>query len=56
MIRDDNLKVLVFVPNVPLLRRVDTSYLHKQFGRIRAEGKKIRQEERKNHSLEGLNS
>jgi len=56
MLRNDNLKDLVLVRNVPLIRHVDASYLHRQFGTGRAEGKKERKVERKNQSLEGLNT
>jgi len=44
MLRNDNLKDLVFVRIVPLIRHVDASYIHRQFGTVRAEGKKGRKE------------
>ena len=42
MLLNYNLKDLVFVRNVPLKRQVDASYLIRQFGTVRAEGKKGR--------------
>jgi uncharacterized C2H2 Zn-finger protein len=56
MFRNDNLIDLVFFRNVPLIRHVDASYLHRHFGTGRAEGKKVRKVERKNQGLEGLNT
>lgn len=53
MRRNNNLKGLVFVRIVPLIRHVDARYLHRQSGTVRAEGKK---EVKKNHGSEGLNS
>jgi hypothetical protein len=41
MLRNDNLKDLVLVRNVPLIRHVDASYLHREFGTARADEKKV---------------
>jgi hypothetical protein len=46
MFRNGNLKDLVPVRNVPLIRHVGASYRHRQFGTVRAEGEKGRKKER----------
>ena len=59
MLRNNNLKDLVFFRIVPLIRHVVVSYLHRQFGTVSAEGRKGRKgrkKERKYHGLECLNS